>query len=109
MIGAALRQAGYEVEFDPHPERLQRMLQGGGRDGRPPDVVLSEMRLHAASGFRLVREVRAQFPALRVLFLSPAGGAGDAPQLERGEAVLEKPFTAADLTAAVRRLLLQPG
>jgi signal transduction histidine kinase/CheY-like chemotaxis protein len=109
MIGLALRQAGYEVEFDQRPDRLHKMLRAGEGSARPPDLVLTEMHVHAPSGFRLVRELRAQFPALRVLFLSSGETGPDAARLERGEAVLEKPFTPAALKDAVRRLLMQPA
>ncbi len=106
MIGLSLREAGFDVEFDYRADRLDRMLESGEDAPPPPDVVLTEFRWHAARGFRRVRELRERFPSLRVLFLS--SGSDDRAQLRQGEAVLQKPFTAAALSAAVQRLLVQP-
>lgn len=106
MIGLSLQEAGFDVEFDYRADRLDRMLESREDAAPPPDVVLTEFRWHAAQGFRRVRELRERFPSLRVLFLS--SGNDDRAQLRHGEAVLEKPFTAAALSAAVQRLLVQP-
>ena len=109
MIGLALRQAGFEVEFDHRPDRLHSMLDEGQGGSRIPDLVLTEMHVLERVGFRLVRDLRAKFPALRILYLSSGEAGGEQAALERGEAVLAKPFTAAALKAAVQRLLVQPA
>ncbi|MGQ9917210.1 MAG: ATP-binding protein [Bryobacteraceae bacterium] len=108
MIGLALRHAGYEVEFDHGRERLRGLHEG--REGhRVPDLVLTELHGQAWAGFGLLRDLRAKFPALRILYLCSEDASAEPTALGRGEAVLAKPFTAAALQNAVRRLLIQPA
>lgn len=108
MIRLALRHAGYDVEFD-HARERPRRLHEGQEGHRVPDLVLTKLHEQACAGFGLLRDLQAKFPALRILHLCPEDASAEPTALGRGEAVLAKPFTAAELQNAVRRLLIRPA
>jgi len=70
-----------------------------GRAGQL-DLVIADVRLKGENGRELLRLLQADRPGIRVLLMSPQ------QRLEpSGAPVLEKPFTAAALVAAVRKAL----
>ena len=70
----------------------------------PVDVVVTDVNLPDAQGPDVARQLRAQSPGLRVVFIS--GGPDSLTRLsDAGEPVLAKPFTTSELVAALQSVL----
>ena len=99
-----LDREGYEVLVARSGEEARRLIEE--EDARP-NLVVTDVIMPEMSGPELIQRLRLQRPAIRSLFMS--GYAADELQargLDREqEAFLAKPFTPADLAAAVRRAL----
>jgi PAS domain S-box-containing protein len=103
VVVETLTRAGLEVvAAGDGREALQRLLAGPS-----PDLVVTDVRMPGLSGPELVREARARWPKLRVLFVSGHTGE-DTPDgfLQPGDRLLGKPFSAEALVEAVGDLLL---
>ena len=102
--GRVLRGAGYEVlEAASADEALLAMRQRGNE----VDLVLTDMVMPGMSGAELARRLVQIKPSLRVIYTS--GYSLDVirnqPLVDVDATILEKPYTLADLTAAVRAVL----
>lgn len=77
--------------------------------GALPDVVITDVVMPELDGRAFVREAEARWPGLRVLFISgyTAAEAGHAGTVLDGRPLLQKPFTAPALYAAVDALMAQ--
>jgi CheY-like chemotaxis protein len=91
---------GYEVLVATDgPEALRIGAARGGRI----DLLLSDLRMPGMGGRELRARLSAERPGIAAVFMS-----GYADELERprpGERVVAKPFTAAELSRAVRDAL----
>ncbi len=76
-----------------------------------PDLILTDLRLPAVSGLALLRRARREFPAIPViLFTAYSSPASKRQALQAGASgYLAKPFSAADLRAAIERALASHG
>jgi len=97
-VAAMLTQAGLELQTTDCAEGALALDPGGF------DVLITDVRMPGRSGPQLAHELRVRRPGLPVLFISgyadEALGAG-----EPRTAFLAKPFSAAELEAAVTGLL----
>lgn len=104
FVRTVLEQAGFAVEA-----RADGRAAGDLFAADPDrfDLLLTDVIMPHATGVELAARVRAIRPEVPVLFMSAfTGGAGLVREpLPHHEALLEKPFTVADLLAAVRGLL----
>jgi len=72
--------------------------------GYSPDVVLSDIVMPGMTGIEFVAEWRRRQPRVSVIFIS--GYSDDALRMDLGEdGLLRKPFTKAELVAAIERRL----
>ena len=71
------------------------------------DLVISNTRIGGMAGLELIHELRAELPALAILYLANQGRSwpGLERQLPEDVPVLREPFTAEELRAVVRPLL----
>jgi two-component system cell cycle sensor histidine kinase/response regulator CckA len=74
------------------------------------DLVITDVEMPTPGGHRMVRELRALSPGVRLLFIS---GYTDYELLLRGfdkgfDPFLQKPFSGAELVAAVREVMARP-
>ena len=103
-----LSTAGYRLEACDSAEAALAFL---ATRPEPPDLLLSDIILPQMNGLDLVDAVRRRFPAVRIIMAS--GYAEERAQLARilesGDHFLQKPFTAAQLLATVRRALHSPA
>jgi signal transduction histidine kinase len=76
------------------------------RGGPSPDLLLTDMVMPGLGGQALAAELRREFPALKVLYMSGYTEAllDDGAGLEPGASFLQKPFGLAGLSASLRGL-----
>ncbi len=102
----ALAQQGYAVICAADGNQALAVLDAGGR---AIDLVVTDMRMPGLGGRALADRIAASHPRIKVLFMS--GYTDDSVVrhgLTRGtasSAFLQKPFSAAEIAAAVRQLL----
>jgi len=103
VTGAMLRQRGYDVLEADGAEAARRLC----REHASIDLVLTDVVMPTTNGNSLARELRAERPGLKILFMS--GYTDDAITqhgvLEPGVDFIEKPFTAERLAAKIRDIL----
>jgi CheY-like chemotaxis protein len=106
MAAESLRRAGYELVVASGPRHAIALCEQ--RQGRV-DLLLTDVVMPEMNGRELADTLVARYPDLRVLFMS--GYTRDAVArhgvLERGVALLAKPFTLTDLHQAVARRLAE--
>jgi DNA-binding response OmpR family regulator len=107
VLGAALRDAGYDVED-----------VGDGDEGlaafrrRPADLVITDLVMPQQGGLETVRELRKADPTVRILVISGVTGAS-AEHLRTAvrlgaDRVLPKPVNIGELLTMVAGLLAEP-
>jgi DNA-binding response OmpR family regulator len=103
----ALRAAGYRVLSAPGAEGALEAVRTGGT---PPALLMTDVIMPAVSGPDLAARLRAEHPAMRVLYLSgyAHGIIGAHGVLDPRVAFLPKPFTPRSLLARVREVLDAP-
>ncbi len=100
VVAAALRRVGIEVLVAADGEEALASL----RSCDPlPDLLLTDVSMPRMSGFHLAREVRREYPAVRVAFMS--GYFGERAGVAVPGPFLTKPFAPSDLVAFVREQL----
>jgi len=104
MIRLALRQAGYEVRLATNAAEALAVVESD-LSAWAPDLLLAELDLPGLDGQSLFCKLQSLSPGLKVLFLSHPEKAEKLAPNARGAGFLAKPFTPADLTAAVRSVL----
>lgn len=109
LMGAALAHRlgieGYAVSW---AKTLAEGEQLFGR-GRPPDILLCDVRLPDGSGEDLFRRLRGRLGGAPVVFMTAFGEIDQAVRLVRAGAdeFLTKPFEVPDLLARMERLLMR--
>ena len=105
LLRAILEPMGYTI-----------MEAVDGREGirrfraSPTDLVITDMSMPRANGLTVIRELRAEYPSLRILVMSGAKTPDDLSEALRMGAVatLLKPFGAQEVRDAVARCLGGP-
>ena len=108
LTAEILQASGYTVLEAGDP--LEALTLCDRRDGKPIDLLLTDMVMPAMRGPELAATLSETRPGLKVLFMSGyADESVTSPQGEPGRAFLQKPFTPHDLTRAVREALASRG
>ncbi|MGH7266779.1 MAG: response regulator, partial [Candidatus Rokuibacteriota bacterium] len=100
LLGEFLARAGY-----PNQEASDVDTAFAALAGTPPAAVVLHDHVPGEQGLELLQLLRAQHPALPVVFIAQLGGPADqdaATRLDR-VAYVGKPFRVPDLLAVVRR------
>jgi two-component system, cell cycle sensor histidine kinase and response regulator CckA len=99
-----LRRAGYRVVT---AEDGDSALEALRRPGQTVDLLLTDVLMPGMSGAELAERVRAEHPAMPVLFVSgfPADLATGERLVPHGVQLLAKPFTGGQLVERVRMAL----
>ncbi|MCZ7651790.1 MAG: PAS domain S-box protein [Thermoanaerobaculia bacterium] len=108
LLATALREAGFTVLEAGDGEEALGLALGDGRI----DLLLSDIRMPRLGGGELAAALRTSHPGLRVLFMSgytERPGSGSAAAVSESATVLQKPFSNADLLAAVEDALDGPS
>ncbi len=104
LVATALAEHGFEVTSAASgPEALDLVRSRGLR----PELVVSDVVMPEMNGEDLVEALRAELPALRVLFMSgyTERAAGNNGLLSPGAPLLHKPFSLAQLVESVLQSL----
>jgi two-component system OmpR family response regulator len=103
LVCATLRFAGHNVTALNDPLAVFEL---SADIVKATDLLLTDVSMRPISGFEVVRRLLLQDVKPRLLFMSGYSGIAAAIAQQYGEhAVLEKPFTVAQLRAAVDKLL----
>lgn len=105
MLRLSLRRLGHEVEE-----------AANGRQGllrqrtEPADLVITDLIMPEKEGLETIRELRAEFPALKIIAISGGGRVNPRDFLKiaglfGAQCTLEKPFSIADLAGAIDAVL----
>ncbi|MEO8029879.1 MAG: ATP-binding protein [Gemmatimonadota bacterium] len=104
LVGRQLRRNGYAVHAAAEGDEAIRLAT---RLGAGIQLLLTDVVMPGMNGPEVAALIRQQRPGLKVLYMS--GYTDDAFRRDvvfaPGEAFLQKPFSEADLSSAVRRLL----
>ena len=105
IVRRALEQEGHEVLDASEGEMGMRLLER-----HAADVVITDIFMPGQDGIVTLRQIRKQFPAVKVIVISGGDASGlldlrhDAELLGAVKS-LQKPFTAAELVQTVREVL----
>jgi two-component system, cell cycle sensor histidine kinase and response regulator CckA len=104
LSARVLEESGYEVLEAPSGRAALELLHSRGR---PPDLIITDVRMPQMSGGELAAELKLLFPSTPVLFISgftdePFGRRAQVPSSIR---VLQKPFTPEALLARVAEFI----
>ena len=105
IVRRALEQEGHEVLDASDGEMGVRLLEQ-----HAADVVITDIFMPGQDGILTLRQIRKQFPAVKVIVISGGDSSGlldlrhDAELLGAVRS-LQKPFTAAELVQTVREVL----
>jgi signal transduction histidine kinase len=99
-----LQRHGYNVLDASSASEARRIV---AQHGAAIDLLLTDVVMPETSGPRLVQELSASHPNLRVLYMSgyPGGSAARSVTLDVGAPMIPKPFTPASLIDKVREML----
>jgi PAS domain S-box-containing protein len=100
VAGLALRRAGYAVLEAPNGEAALELARGTDH----LDVLVTDLVMPRLGGADLAARLQAERPDLPVVFMSGYARQAQLPDAGAG-GVLQKPFTAATLTRAIRERL----
>jgi CheY-like chemotaxis protein len=105
IVRRVLERAGHEVLDAADGERGLELLER-----HPADVVLSDIFMPGMDGIQMLRQIRKQFPAVKVIVMSGGDSSGmldlrrDAELLGAVKS-LSKPFTTHEIVAVVNSVL----
>jgi len=103
LLARILRSRGYDV-FE--TENAQSALAFMSSANRQMDLVVTDLVMPAMSGVSLAEQIRAQWPSVKILFVSGFPTTEATPSSEMSSIpLLGKPFTPDQIEAKVRELL----
>jgi hypothetical protein len=103
LLARILRSRGYDV-FE--TEDAHSALALLSTTNRPMDLVVTDIVMPSMSGVRLAEQIRAQWPSVKILFVSGFPTSEALPASEMSSIpLLGKPFTPDEIETKVRELL----
>jgi CheY-like chemotaxis protein len=104
VIRRVLVARGYHVTDVCAPDMAIRYFRAHARE---VDLVVTDMVMPETDGRVLVEQLRVEHPSLKVLFMSGYSEARvtDGGSIPLGDHFIQKPFTAQEIAAAVRRAI----
>ena len=102
VICLMLEKRGYRTVHAAGGEEAESIVVGG----KEIDLLLTDLVMPGMSGWELDGRLRSLSPNLRTIYMSGFADGGSSEQsLDAGTTFLEKPFTSAQLIAAVGEVL----
>jgi two-component system, cell cycle sensor histidine kinase and response regulator CckA len=96
-----LRQAGYTVLSVPGPDELNKLIASYCNE---VDLVLTDVAMPRISGQQVATLARRRWPQARIIYMSGYSNE-ELPGLDADGVFLQKPFTPAELTRMVQRVI----
>ncbi|HXI93224.1 MAG TPA: response regulator [Blastocatellia bacterium] len=105
MLSVVLRRAGYEVRV-----AIDGIEASNFYRSHPTDLIITDLIMPEKEGLEMIRELRKDYPQVKIIAMSGGGRTGTMNCLEVARAfgaqqVLEKPFTHQEMLEAIRRVL----
>ncbi len=110
LVSAALRADGFEVIEARDGTELLKLLEvwaDPGGEGRPPDIVLTDVRMPGVSGIEALARLRGGKWEIPVVLMTAFGNAELRQEAENlgCDAIFDKPFDIDELRVGVSSLL----
>jgi DNA-binding response OmpR family regulator len=107
LLRQMLEAAGYEVQEAPDGEVGMKLFRA-----TPADLIITDIFMPNKEGIQTIREVRMNFPQVKVMAISGGGSRINLDVLPTAKAlgahgILAKPFKEQELLEAVRAVLAQ--
>ena len=104
MLAALLQDAGHEVRVAAHGVSALKLIRS-----HKPDLVITDFMMPLMTGLELAEAVRADVSVCDtpILLVSGAQGSIGREHPEKFDAVLDKPYSVAELLTTMERLLRQ--
>jgi CheY-like chemotaxis protein len=104
----SVRKLGHEACAEPDGKAGLRRVRA-----EPPDLVITDMVMPEKEGVATIRELRRDFPAVKILAISGGGRGNSADYLAYAKrfgatATLAKPFSRDELRAVLEKILTPP-
>ena len=105
LLKEILQQEGYEVVDAPDGLEGVRLYREN-----PADLVITDIIMPEKGGLEIIRELRTDFPEVKIMAISGGGRIGPEPYLQIAErlgakSILTKPIERDELIGAVREAL----
>ena len=105
LLKEILQQEGYEVVDAPDGLEGVRLYREN-----PADLVITDIIMPEKEGLEIIRELRTDFPEVKIMAISGGGRIGPEPYLQIAErlgakSILTKPIERDELIGAVRMAL----
>jgi len=105
LLKEILQQEGYEVVDAPDGLEGVRLYREN-----PADLVITDIIMPEKEGLEIIRELRTDFPEVKIMAISGGGRIGPEPYLQIAErlgaqSILTKPIGRDELIGAVREAL----
>ena len=105
MLSVVLRRAGYEVRV-----AIDGIEASNFYRSHPTDLIITDLIMPEKEGLEMIRELRKDYPQVKIIAMSGGGRTGTMNCLEVARAfgaqqVLEKPFPHQEMLEAIRRVL----
>ncbi len=105
LVAKTLARAGYEVAVAADGHEAERIYRS-----EPADMIITDLFMPEKEGMEIIRELRHDFPEVKIIAISGAGSLGTVDYLEMARMIgagrtLAKPFAPEDLLATVVELL----
>ncbi len=106
LVADSLRRVGFQVdEAGDGRQMWVRTIQG-----KPYDLVVSDLRLPVVDGLTVLEDLRDRDPVTRLVLMTAFGDDAARARAERlGATFLDKPFRMSELRAAATRLCQEPA
>jgi CheY-like chemotaxis protein len=100
QLRVAMARSGYDASESGDALGALQSIERHAREGRPFDVVVTDMVLPDIDGIKLLSIIKSRYPDLKVIVISGYGGVETPEQVEqgRGDGFMAKPFETEDLT-----------
>ena len=101
QLRVAMARSGYDAAESGDALGALQSIERHAREGRPFDVVVTDMVLPDIDGIKLLSIIKSRYPDLKVIVISGYGGAETPDQVEqgRGDGFMAKPFETEALTS----------
>jgi CheY-like chemotaxis protein len=106
QLRVAMARSGYDAAESGDALEALKSIEHNAREGRPFDVVVTDMVLPDIDGIKLLSIIKSRYPDLKVVVISGYGNEETPHEVEqsRGDGFMAKPFETEELTSMLNDL-----